>query len=292
MLSGEDFGYLKDEEQNRLAIIVKRALLLGSVLFSIVCFVYITINAYYFAYHDNNNIKLIKSPAEPIKIVEKEGEGIEIKDIDKTIYDSIISNKKLSRENLNNVTIIDQAPTPLARTTLLKDFDKKPNEVETVVANQAKAFQEKEPRKSSGDIMVYDGNPSTNPSENKSGNSSNGKVNDASLVAPKKAQPQAQNQATTRIIEAEKPVKGLSRVQIAALTSKAAATDYWSKLSKENPRLFVNLNYFITEVKLGSKGTLYRLQIGNFKNQIEAENFCHKFISQAGKSKPNCIIVE
>ena len=107
MLSGEDFGYLKDEEQHKVAIIAKKALLLGSVLFSISCFVYITVNAYYFAYQDkDSNIRVIKSPAEPIKIM-SEGEGISIKDIDKTIYDNIVGNHSLARENFNNVVLLD-----------------------------------------------------------------------------------------------------------------------------------------------------------------------------------------
>ncbi|MES2676936.1 MAG: SPOR domain-containing protein [Pseudomonadota bacterium] len=274
MLSGEDFGYLKDEEQNRLAFIAKKALLLGSVLFSIACFVYITVNAYYFAYHDkDSNIKVIKSPPEPIKVVEEEGEGTAIKDIDKTIYDNIVGNKTRTQENLNNVKIIQQAHTPLAKAPAIKR-----STAEIVVDSQPAVQTANQSAKADNSkIMVYDTNTSAKP------------VNDASLVAPKKVQPE-QNQAEAK--PAAKPAKGLSRVQVAALTSKAAAADYWSKLSKNYPQLFSSLNYFISEAHLGAKGTFYRLQIGNFRSQVEAEDFCRKFIFQAGKSKADCIIVE
>ena len=279
MLSGEDFGYLKDEEQNRLALIAKKALLLGSVLFSIACFVYITINAYYFAYHDkDSDIKVIKSPPEPIKVVEEEGEGAVVKDIDKTIYDNIVGNKNLAKENIDNVKIIEQARTPLAfRSPAIKH-----SAAEIVVDNAANktaaSNQPVAPEKADNSkIMVYNGD------------TQNKKVNDASLVAPQKEQ--LKNQTKNKVAEA-KPTKGLSRVQVAALTSKNVAMDYWSKLSKNYPHLLSNLNYFISEVNLGSKGTFYRLQIGNFRSQVEAEDFGRQFISQAGKSKVDCIIVE
>ncbi len=277
MLSGEDFGYLKDEEQNRLAFIAKKALLLGSVLFSIACFVYITINAYYFAYHDkDSDIKVIKSPPEPIKIVEEEGEGMAIKDIDKTIYDNIVGNKSRAQENLNNVKIIEQAHTPLAKAPAIKH-----SAAEIIVDNAASKPDAPQATASvkvdNSKIMVYDVGTSSKP------------VNDASLIAPQKAQPE-QNQTEAK--PAAKPTKRLSRVQVAALTSKNAAVDYWSKLSKNYPQLFSGLNYFISEAHLGSKGTFYRLQIGNFRSQVEAEDFCRKFIFQAGKSKADCIIVE
>jgi hypothetical protein len=84
----------------------------------------------------------------------------------------------------------------------------------------------------------------------------------------------------------------MSRVQVAALSSKNSAVEYWSRLKKSYPSLLSNLNYFTSEVNLGKKGTFYRLQIGNFKNQVDAEEFCRKFISQSGKSKADCIIVE
>ena len=52
------------------------------------------------------------------------------------------------------------------------------------------------------------------------------------------------------------------------------------------------LKYFVQEVKLGQKGTFYRLQIGEFESQVEAENFCVKFIAQTQKTRSDCIVVE
>lgn len=282
MLSGEDFGYLKDTEQNRTAIIAKKALLLGSVLFSISCFVYITVNAYYFAYHDkDSNIKVIKSPSEPIKVM-SEDDGVSVKDIDKTIYDNIVGNHNSYRENFNNVKVIEQVPAPLAkkRTPNLnqedidsKNTDDKNKTIASSKINNAPIVVDNQPRQPKDKMMVY--NNSNGLDKNDSSKTS---VNDASL------------KSTSR--NEQNIFRGMSRVQVAALSSKNSAVEYWSRLKKNYPSLLSNLNYFTSEVNLGKKGTFYRLQIGNFKNQVDAEEFCRKFISQSGKTKADCIIVE
>ncbi len=284
MAAGEDFGYVRNKEENPLLNIIKKATLLGAVLFSISCFIYITVNAYYFAYSDkDSNIKVIKSPPEPIKVIEEEGDGVAIKDIDKTIYDNIVGNKNLSSEKLNQVKIIKQAQTPLAQTPLANAVSVKKDPDETVVNDPSSKLAANQVNNQSGresKIMVYD----TGKVVEKVGAQGGEKVNDASLIAPKKPQPQ--NQAET------KNIKGLSRVQLVALSSKSAAIAYWERLKKSYPALLSGLNYFVSEVNLGQKGTFYRLQIGNFRSQIEAEDFCQKFIFQTGKSKADCIIVE
>jgi hypothetical protein len=90
----------------------------------------------------------------------------------------------------------------------------------------------------------------------------------------------------------KKNSRGLARIQVAALSSKDSAKKYWSKLKKDYPALFVNLNYYITEADLGKRGIFYRLQVGNFRGQVEAEKFCQEFISKSSKAKAGCIIVE
>jgi hypothetical protein len=86
--------------------------------------------------------------------------------------------------------------------------------------------------------------------------------------------------------------KKIVRVQIAAMSSREIAEDQWKKLLRMNPDLFVNLRIVIQKVDLGKRGIFYRLQIGDFFNQIEAENFCQKYISQTQKSRADCIVVE
>ena len=76
------------------------------------------------------------------------------------------------------------------------------------------------------------------------------------------------------------------------MSSREMAEDQWKKLLRMNPDLFVNLRNVIQKVDLGKRGIFYRLQIGEFFNQIEAENFCQKYITQIQKTRADCIVVE
>jgi hypothetical protein len=76
------------------------------------------------------------------------------------------------------------------------------------------------------------------------------------------------------------------------MTSKAASKEYWRRLNKLYPKLFTNLKSFTQEVDLQKRGIFYRLQVGDFYNQIDAEEFCNRYIMQAQKSRADCIVVE
>ena len=289
MLSGEDFGYLKDEEQNKVAIIAKKAFLIGAVLFSISCFIYITINAYYFVYNaKDGDIAIITSPPEPIKVVEQ-GDGMAIKDIDKTIYDNIVGNSNLIKENLDKVRVIEQVKTPLATKSDLNKAKVDENRVadRSKISNSAIVVNNPNTEANihnQGEIIVYEPNK---PENNSSGSS----VGDMSLISNNKTEPKTKN-VGTKAVAKNVGTKAVAKVQIAALSSRNSAIEYWSKLKKSYPKLFSNLDYFISEANLGAKGKFYRLQIGNFRSQIEAENFCRQLILQLREGKANCIIVE
>ena len=82
-------------------------------------------------------------------------------------------------------------------------------------------------------------------------------------------------------------------VQIAAMSSKSNTEKMWKQISKNNPKFFKGLSYKIEEVNLGSKGLFYRLKVGSFANQIEAEKFCNKYLASSNKkSNSDCLMVE
>jgi hypothetical protein len=82
-------------------------------------------------------------------------------------------------------------------------------------------------------------------------------------------------------------------VQIAAMSSKTNTEKMWKQISKNNPKFFKGLSYKIEEVNLGSKGLFYRLKVGSFANQIEAEKFCNKYLASSNKkSNSDCLMVE
>lgn len=280
----EDFGYIKNDGENKLSNLVKKSFLIAATLFSISCFIYITINAYYFVSRgDDKNIQTIKSPEDPIKIIEDlQEEGS--KTVDRSIYDDIFGNKKESmkratapqayiapaappskQEAEKKIQSVNSAPSPVsssATSSLTQSNLTKTNSAATQNNNSPTIKKDSE-----GKIIVY----------------SNGVKQEAHFKD---------------VSSKEKPTKIVSnkpkviRVQIAAMASKTSAQDFLSKTSRLYPQIFSGLKPFIQEVDLGKRGIFYRLQIGDFFNQIAAEEFCGKYVSSAQKSKADCIIVE
>lgn len=245
----EDFGYKKESDGLNFAFAGKKIFLILATIISLGCFVYITINAYYFVYEDEKaNIQTIESPSEPIKIIAQNSKINEqnLVKIDRSIYDDIFGNKKSNKKA--KVKIKPKAVEP----PKLSDKNR-----QTI----AKAFKKKEKNKSGP--IIYSKN--------------NNKKSEDLLT---------QNQENSKK-EARKV-----RVQIAAMTSKDAATQMWKRIYRFNPEIFANLKPVIEKVDLKKRGIFYRLQIGNFFNQIEAENFCSKYITTMKKTRADCIVVE
>ena len=241
----EDFGYSKQKEENYTSSLIRRAFLIGATLFSIACFIYITISAYYFFSQDANNIETIHAQSTPIKIVENSeitpsDEAIQI---DNSIYEDIFGTRKQS------TPIIIKAVQPAIAPK---------EEIEKFVEKDLKKTTE--PQK----IIVY---TDTKP-----------QAEQVSL----NEKPQKPTRKSQRTV----------KVQIAALTSKKSANEYFKTLQNQYPSLFDELESFVQEVDLGKRGIFYRVQIGNFFDQLKAEKFCKAYITKTHKSKADCIVVE
>lgn len=270
----EDFGYQKDGEKGEFPQLAKRVFLVCATLFSIACFVYVTINAYYFVYQDkNSDIETIKSPEGPIKVSEEEQNQVsnDPMQIDRSIYEDIFGNKKGAAKIVDPK--IRNAPEP-ALPPKQVEIDRR------LIKESSPIITEKsDPKTADKDqkIIVYSG-------DNKKETASKDlltKTDGETKVAAARPAPQA-SQNKKRAV----------RVQVAAMTSKNSAEEQWKKISRIHSGLFSGLRSFIEEVNLGKRGIFYRLQIGNFYNQIEAEEFCNRYVAQAQKSKADCIVVE
>lgn len=273
----EDFGYSKHDKNSSGASLLKRVFLIGATMFSLACFGYVTVNAYYYVYNDkNNNIEIIKAPADPLKIVEVETKSEDELKIDSSIYEDIFGNKKRKEREIK---IRENAETALP--PKIKDVEeivKKP-----VAAAQSEENSKQKNSAKSNQIIVY--------SDKKP------EVDNKNFLNQKPAralQNEAPQTAAETVVAKHVAAKGkkMVRVQIAALTSKQAADDYWRNLQKKNSGLFSSLKSFVEEVDLGKRGTFYRLQIGNFYDQIRAEEFCNKYIAATKKNRADCIVVE
>ena len=266
----EDFGYKKDETQSKFSDISKRGFLIGATLFSIACFVYVTIDAYYFVYQDeNSDIEVIKAEEGPIKVIEeKPEEAAGSMQIDRTIYEDIFGNKERRKEMANPK--IHSAPAP-ALPPKAAEVDRRLIKEAAPIA-QPKAVAKTQEQK----IVVFsDAAKKEEPAKD--------------LLTNTKGEGRA---VAVKPAAAPKSQKRSIRVQVAAMTSKGAADESWVKLSKLYSGLFSGLKPFVEEADLGKRGIFYRLQIGTFFNQVEAEEFCNKYVTQTKKGRGDCIVVE
>ncbi|MBU6140306.1 MAG: SPOR domain-containing protein [Proteobacteria bacterium] len=248
----EDFGYKKTEDKPQMPGTAKRVLLACATMFSLATFIYITISAYYFVHQDKD------SDIETIKSPEgpiKIVEEEEVKDemqVNRGIYEDIFGNKQGS---LKQKSVKIRAHS------------------EPALPSKNKSQDEKELVKEEQKILVY----STDKKEpTKQILTRDVEKRDNSAAPP---QPKSSGKRSVK-------------VQIAAMSSQEAALESWRKLENRNSSLFSGLKPFVEKVDLGKRGIFYRLQIGNFPDQISAETFCGRYVSQTRKSSADCIVVE
>lgn len=271
----EDFGYQRNsDQQGPFSDLTKRTFMVVAALFSLAAFIYITVSAYYFVYQDSNNseVETIKSPEGPIKVVEEQDSGSEngaAMQIDHKIYEDIFGNKKNVERQEN--TKVRNAPEPALPPKVVAT--KTPAPAPIVAAQPTtKPIDPKANQK----IIVYENGQKPAETSKDLLTKTDGEKRD-NTAAP-----------------ARKPLekKLAVRVQVAAMTSEDAAQENWKRLNRLYPSLFSGLKSYVAKVDLGKKGIFYRLQIGTFYNQIEAEEFCNRYVTQSQKSRADCIVVE
>jgi hypothetical protein len=259
----EDFGYSnkKKKQEDGLGSMKKIALIAAS-LFSVACFIYVTIQAYNFFYSGNGkNVETIHSPEGQIKIMEEEKNALNNKEseINHAVYDDIFGNKKESlKQSKPKLRAITEPAIPPQIKELVK---------EKITTKTAEVKTEKTPEIKEK-LLINSGDKK--------------EVQQQDLLEKKAVE--------KKVVKSNK--KKVIRVQVAAMTSKKSAEDYWKKLNQTNSRIFAKYDSFIEEVDLGKRGIFYRLQIGDFFNQVDADGFCNNYVTQMHKTRADCIIVE
>lgn len=296
----EDFGYSKQQEESGATSVIKRAFLIGATLFSVACFIYVTINAYYFFSQEGSggNVETIKAEADPIKVVEgvQDAQNDSMK-IDNSIYEDIFGNRKHAKEKEVKLReSISPALPPKTSQTAQENVKTagagvsggatggKTNSITANATNaQNQNNQSTANQNKNGKIIVYSDAPAE--ADNKI-------LLDKAKPATRQQTAQSNPSELAKI--AAKPALAAKRVrvQIAALTSRKSADEYWDRLQHLYPQLFSGLKSYIEEVDLGKRGIFYRLQIGSFFDQVRAEEFCNKYVSQTQKNRADCIVVE
>ena len=290
----EDFGYQKDKRDGRSGNFNKQIFLALSTIASISLFIYITLTAYHFAYPDDENVKLIKATQLPIRVGVEDENNKNSKNIqiDRTIYEDIFGNKK-EAVKINNSKV---SSTPESALPPKKEFAEKNLTIDKNSLNARPQTPNNNNQNNENKIIDNKKFPGESPSPITSGENFAPAENNSSLTLKNSNLENNNENYTSNSSNSKLPKtierKKIVRVQIAAMSSREIAEDQWKKLLRMNPDLFVNLRIVIQKVDLGKRGIFYRLQIGDFFNQIEAENFCQKYISQTQKSRADCIVVE
>ena len=270
----EDFGYKKTNEPERNPLLAKKIFLISATLLSLSAFIYISINAYYFINQGSSKeIETIKGPDSPIKVYEGGDYNDKSNDriVNRSIYDDIFGNRKdILKEEIKINKNQEPAYPPrnfknsINENNIKENFDDSENLVKKIDEISNEKIEKPQ-------------NENKNIIEEKKIE----KVKEAPKVveAPLKVQPTPRKRNNIR-------------VQISAMSSKENCEEYWKKLSRLYPEIFSGTKYFIEEVDLGRRGIFFRLQIGEFFNQIDAEEFCTRFVSKAQKTRSDCIVVE
>ncbi len=265
----EDFGYKKTNDSEKNPLLMKKIFLISATLLSLSAFIYITINAYYFINKNDSKkeIETIKGPESPIKVYEGgEYDEKENKIVDRSIYDDIFGNRK----------------------DILKEEIK-------INKNQEPAYPTESSKNSNNQKIIKENLDDSENLIKKIDDLSNQEIEKPTIVKENITQTQPiKNIATAEPVKIPPKTRKRStiRVQISAMSSKENCEEYWKKISNLYPQVFNGTKYFIEEVDLGRRGIFFRLQIGEFFNQIDAEEFCSRFVSKAQKTRSDCIVVE
>lgn len=271
----EDFGYKKTNEPEKNPLLAKKIFLISATLLSLSAFIYISINAYYFINQGNSNkeIETIKGAESPIKVYEggDYNDKSDEKIVNRSIYDDIFGNRKdFSKEEIKINKNQEPAypprnfKNPINEKNIKENFD----DSESLVKKIDELSSEKIEKPLDENKKIVEEKRVE-------------KVKEAPKIieAPIKVQPTARKRSAIR-------------VQISAMSSKENCEEYWKKISRLHPEIFSGTKYFIEEVDLGRRGIFFRLQIGEFFNQVDAEEFCTRFVSKAQKTRSDCIVVE
>ncbi len=262
----EDFGYRKNNNPN-ISKIIKKLLLLSIVFASISCFILISIFAYNYFYKKNDDeIEIIKSPKNPIKVFAKH-EPVK-KSFDQFVYNDIFENG----ESLKEPAKIIRNPEPKKPPIINKSSDSSDFNSQQLQEQNYNDPKTSTHKNSPEKIIIFEQEKKNNQQ--------------VKNIFKTKTLPEIQKDNKDRI------QKKRIRVQVAALTSTQSAEISWEKLNRLYPDLFFNLKHYVQKVDLENRGIFYRLQIGDFYNQIKAEEFCKKYIIKSGKTGADCIIVE
>ena len=247
----EDFGYKKQKNSLNTNNLKKKFFLLAVVI-SFGLFFWIVLKAYDFISNNNpNEIPTIKATSAIIKI--QKPTIPEESNNNNSIYEDILQKKG---ENINNYQVVKAIDTAKQPSQINENNQKSPKIINEISEKILKANLEKATKNVSQQIKSN--------------------INSTEKTLNKTSKDEKNN---------------IIKVQVAAMSSLDLAEEYWQKISKNQAKILKNYQHFIEKIDLNNKGILFRLKIGDFAHQQEAEEFCQQFIFYSKKTKADCIIL-
>jgi len=200
----------------------------------------------YSSYINSNSkateIPVLKASSEPTKVRPAEPGGMNIRDMDKTVYGRIAEDETAG-EGYENVlpraekpAVPPQAPAPVAPASVANVGSDDPSAPAPAAAAPAAAPA-----------------PVAKP---------------APSPAPKAYVPPSVPTSTSA------SSTGNFRVQLVSLKSRDAALKAWADALKKNKALLADYDYEIIEAAIPGKGTYYRLRVKSFATRDDASKLC------------------
>lgn len=269
----EDFSFKFEniKEGNKYIKIIKIVLLVlvfvVSLLILIKIIKMVTGNS---SSENTDSVVLIKAESSSLKRVPNEKGGLNIENLDIGVYDVIDDQDKDNvKSKVNKEQKIEIKNNDAINTDDLSDQAILVDKVETI--NQPVE-----------NFDFNNGKNNTNITINKDeGVKTN--LNDLQKLG---------NNSLIKNLKNKKYIKPGIRVQLLAVKSRKTIENFWEELLSKYNSLFKDKSYYIEKIDLNPTTSIYRLQVGMFSNNEEANLFCQKYIEIASKTKVDCIVVK
>lgn len=279
----------------------------------------------YYAYQfgnkpvDTSLLQVVKADNTAYKEKPEDPGGMEVPNMDKTVYDSIAGKQdkalpKVERIlpppeepiNPNGVVYETAADKPLAdKPAAESKSQQKPqaksqqtvtNSREALLANKAMAGKELKPvvvkaPEAEATPEVVTAEPAQELEEVKTPPAVEAKTSSPKLKPVSEADLKTAPEKSKIEQPVALPRKAASaryKVQLGAYRSEEDAVKDWTRLNKLHPDELKSLQYFIERKDLGAKGIFYRLQAGPFDDSAAARLTCSKLVA----NNQGCFFVE
>lgn len=278
----------------------------------------------YYAYQfgskpvDTSQLQVVKADATPYKEKPEDPGGMEVPNMDKTVYDSISGNQK---DNLPKVERILPSPEEpinpngvVYKSVIDEGVDAAPKTVtnshEALLANKGMENKEIMPvvvKPKAADKTEIVAKTEAEPEVKQEAEKASEPVEESEVTAEAPTTVTQKDKSSAKLkpiseadlktvpeatpAKAPTPAKAVSaryKVQLGAYRSEADAAKEWNRLNRKFPDELKDLQYFVERKDLGAKGIFYRLQAGPFDDSAAARLTCSKLVA----SNQGCFFVE